>query len=176
MLNKIRTAIITIFSITALMSCDKDDDPTTEKYSAKDKEFMTKATYTNIGEINSGNLALQKATSQAVNNFASMMITDHTNAQTQLQNLAQPNGQILPSDTDQEHKDMTAMLSSLSGDAFDSTYMYMMVAGHDKAIALHQDEIQNGSDPDLKNFASEKILVIQHHRMMADSIAHALFP
>jgi putative membrane protein len=176
MLKKFRTAIITIFSITALMSCDKDDDTSPEKYSAKDKDFMAKATYTNLGEINSGNLAVQKATSQAVINFGSMMVTDHTNAQVQLKNLAQPNGHVLPSDTDQEHKDMAAMLSSLSGDAFDSTYMYMMISGHDKAIALHQDEIQNGSDTDLKNFAAEKILVIQHHRMMADSIAHALFP
>ena len=177
MLKNVWTTLMTVTLLTGLVSCDKDDDNTPiNNYSAKDRDFMAKATYINLGEVSSGNLALQKTSTPAIVTFANMMITDHTNAHNQLKSMVQPKGGVVPADTDQEHKDMAAMLASLSGDAFDSTYIYMMVAGHDKAIALHQDEIQNGSNQELKDFASNKLPVIQHHRMMADSIAHALFP
>jgi putative membrane protein len=177
MCKNVWTAVISVMLLSGLLSCDKDDDNTpVNNYSAKDKEFITKATYINLGEINSGNIALQKTSNPPIVAFANMMITDHTSAHNQLKDMVQPKEQAVPSDTDQEHKNMATVLSSLSGDAFDSTYIYMMVAGHDKAIALHQDEIQNGSDQELKNFASGKLPVIQHHRMVADSLAHALFP
>jgi putative membrane protein len=156
-------------------SC-KDDDNDNTGINQKDRDFMTMATYSNLGEVSSGNLAVGKAINASVKNFGTMMIADHGSAHQQLSSIASGHNYTLPSETDQEHKDMAQMLMMLDGDAFDSTYMYMMVQGHDKAIALHQEEIQNGRNSDVKQYAREKLEVIEHHRIMADSLAQALYP
>jgi putative membrane protein len=80
-----------------------------------------------------------------------MTITDHGQMQNQLLSLANNWGVYLSNETDQEHKDMKAMLMALIGRSFDSTYIYMMVSGHDKAIALFQEEIDNGRSETLKS-------------------------
>ena len=144
--------------------------------SQKDQSFMVNATYSNIGEVETGNIARQRAMDAAVTNFGSMMVSDHGKAHNELQDIAQDVSYILPTATDKEHKDMAAMLMNLSGRVFDSTYMYMMVAGHDKAIALFQDEVANGQNPTVKSYAADKLPTLTHHRHMADSIARTLFP
>ena len=137
---------------------------------------MTQASYTNFGEVDAGKFATQRSGDSAITGFGNMMINDHSMAQNDLAIVAQAHGTSLPLETDQEHKDMYNMLMMLNGNAFDSTYIYMMVKGHDKAIALHQDEVQNGQNMDVKQYAAEKLVTIQHHRTIADSIAKALYP
>jgi len=167
--------MLTLSALVLGASCNDDDDNGMQ-LSQKDMDFMNRATYINLGEVGSGNIAVQKAMNTPVKDFGSMMIADHTNAHQQLSSIASDNGYTLPSETDQEHKSMANMLMMLDGDTFDSTYMYMMVQGHDKAIALHQDELQNGKNKAVKEYAQDKLEVIQHHRHLADSLAHALYP
>lgn len=50
------------------------------------------------------------------------------------------------------------------------------VHGHDKALALHQDEAKNGSGLQVKQYTAEKPVIILRHRATADNIAKALFP
>lgn len=104
------------------------------------------------------------------------MIADHTSAQEDLKKVAADLRHNLPGDTDAAHKAKAALLMSLSGSRFDSTYIHMMVEGHNKAIQLHESEAQAGSNGNVKRYASDKLQVIRHHKMMADSIANALFP
>jgi putative membrane protein len=156
-----------------LTACDKDDD---DDMNQKDRDFMTHASYINFGEVDAGNLAMQRAGDSAITHYGNMMINDHSMAQNDLTTIAANYDVQLPAETDQEHKNMANMLMMLQGDAFDSTYIYMMVQGHDKAISLHQDEVQNGYNQDVKEYAAEKLVKIQHHRALADSIAKALFP
>lgn len=137
---------------------------------------MMRATYVNLGEINAGNLAVQQAVNSAVKGYGQTMIADHSMAHTDMIAIAGNEGVQLPAETDQEHKDMAVMLSMQQGEAFDSMYIYMMVTGHDKAITLHEHEIQNGQSEEVRQYAADKLEKIRHHRMMADSIAHALFP
>ena len=172
---KRQLSALALATIILSASC-KDDDKNNMKFSQKDMDFMAKATYINHGEVASGNLAVTKAINPAVKNYGSMMIEDHSNAHLQLTSVASSGDYILPSETDQEHKNKANTLMGLSGDAFDSTYLYMMVEGHDKAIALHQDEIQNGDNSSVKQYAQNNLGAIQHHRAMADSLAHALYP
>lgn len=156
-----------------MAACNKDDE---EDMNQKDRDFMMRASYTNLGEVNAGNLAMQRSGDSSIKGFGNMMINDHSMAQNDLNNIASNYDVSLPTETDEEHKNMANMLMMLQGDAFDSTYIYMMIQGHDKAISLHQDEAQNGSNRDVKKYAAEKLVKIQHHRTLADSIAKALFP
>lgn len=165
--------ILAAFTFLILSSCDKDDD---EDMSQKDRDFMRQATFINFGEIDAGNIALQHGTESSVKMYGNMMVTDHAAAQNDLLSIAMRYNVQLPDETDQEHKDMAALLMTLNGNVFDSTYLYKMISGHDKAIMLHEDEIRNGNHKDVKHYASAKLATIQHHRAHADSLARALFP
>ncbi|WP_114791266.1 DUF4142 domain-containing protein [Niabella yanshanensis] len=66
--------------------------------------------------------------------------------------------------------------ADLNQNRFNSTYIYMMVEDPKKAIQLHEPEVQAGSNANVKGYASDKLKIIRHHKMMADSLANALFP
>jgi putative membrane protein len=173
-MNKI--CIATVVLLSGIYSCKKDDTPTPDPLSQTDRNFMNKITYTNLGEVDAGNIAKDRGSNTAIINYGNMMVIDHSKAHSELSTIAQNNGTTLPGETDQEHKDIAAMLMTLNGDAFDSTYIHKMIEGHDKAITLLQDEISNGQNASVKQYASNKLPIVQHHRHMADSIANALFP
>ena len=172
---KIVSTVLAIATLTCCF-CSKDDDSDNARPSAQDTSFMNHATYINLGEVSAGNLAVSKGSHQAIKQFGQSMIGDHTSAQEDLKRVAADLRHNLPGDTDAEHKAKAALLMSLSGSRFDSTYIYMMVEGHNKAIQLHESEVQAGSNGNVKRYASDKLQVIRHHQMMADSIANALFP
>ena len=79
----------------------------------------------------------------------------------------------LPTTPDAAHIQMKMMLLTEAGLAFDSTYMRMQVTDHQSTINLMQDEISNGSDQKVKDYASSHLTVVQMHKRMADSIVAA---
>lgn len=172
---KIVCTVLTFATLTCCF-CSKDNDNGNNGPSAQDTSFMNHATYINLGEVSAGNLAVSKGTQPAIQQFGQSMISDHTTAQEDLKRVASGFNHNLPPDTDAEHKAKAALLMSLNGRLFDSTYIYMMVEGHGKAIQLHESEVQAGFNKNVKKYASDKLQVIRHHKMMADSIAMALFP
>jgi putative membrane protein len=175
-MNKLILASMLVLGISACKKNDDNNNTTTSTLNGTDKDFMNKVTYSNLGEIDAGNIAKQRGMHAVIVDFGNMMVTDHGMAHNELSDIAQNNNYTLPAETDQEHKDMATMLMTLSGDAFDSTYIYKMVEGHDKTITILQNEISNGQNASVKTYANNKLPIVQHHRHMADSIANALYP
>lgn len=141
-----------------------------------DTGYVSQTTYINLGEINAGNLAIQRSSNTAVKSFGELLVADHQKAQNDLVNIAKNAGYDIPAETDQEHNDLLAMLGNLNGQAFDSAFIYTMLQGHDKAIMVQQNELQTGSDQALKDYAAAILPVITMHRDHADSLARMLFP
>jgi putative membrane protein len=67
-----------------------------------DVKMMRDMAHSNLAEIETGKLALEKSQSPEVKKFAQQMIDDHTQAQTELQKLAQTKGVELPSKPDKK--------------------------------------------------------------------------
>jgi putative membrane protein len=59
------------------------------------------------------------------------------------------------------------------GNAFDQTYVKGQVEYQKGNAALFQQEIQNGSDPDLRQFARETLPKIEDHLQRARKLAGA---
>lgn len=103
-----------------------------------------------------GELALTKAQSQAVKDFAQTMITDHGGVNRQAVELAQRLG-VTPEDNDvsrqlqsQADADRAAM-EALSGAAFDSAYIAREVEYHQAVLdALDQTLVPNTQNAELK--------------------------
>jgi len=158
---------------TLFGACNKDDDDDSGMNDT-DRNFMTNASYSNYNEIDAGTVAVARGSNPAVTSFGSMMQMDHTMAQNALDSIGDRRNMNLPTGPDQEHVMLKQMLMTLSGHTFDTAYMNSQVRDHQKTINLFQDEINNGRDQQVKNFASSKLPTIQHHYHMADSIARNL--
>jgi len=139
--------------------------------SSADKTFATEAAQGGMAEVEMGQLVLQKGTSPQVKQFAQRMVTDHTQANQELMQLAQSQNLDLPTQTDSKHKSDRDRLRGMNGAAFDTAYMQHMVQDHQKDVAEFQKQAQSGSDPTLKSFAAKYLPILQQHLQMAQSTA-----
>ena len=76
----------------------------------------------------------------------------------------------VPLTANSAHQVMAAQLSSLSGHAFDTTYINAEIADHIKTIALFQTEIQSGNNTQVQNLAIQYLPEIEMHLQMAQYI------
>jgi putative membrane protein len=152
-------------------ACDDDDD---NDLQAVDKTFATNAGYANAAEVDLGQLAATRGTTEGVRMYGQMMVNEHTTAQNELKGIVNGRGVTLPTTPDQEHQQLKQQLMSLNGMAFDSAYIHNQVIDHQKTQTLFQNEQTGGKDQRLKNYATKYLPHIQMHLQKADSIKNAM--
>jgi putative membrane protein len=135
------------------------------------KAFVTKAAEINLGEIELGKLAEQKGNNQAVKDFGERMIEDHSEAETELQELAKRESVTLPKMPGSGVAGLKRQISAESGAQFDEMYIKHMMAGHKQAIATFENEIEHGQNPAIKSYAEKYLPVIQDHIRIAEDVA-----
>lgn len=135
-----------------------------------DKEFASKAGMAGLAEVQMGTLALTKASSEAVKQFAQRMVADHGKGNEELQVLATAKGLALPTELAAEAKSGLDHLSALSGAEFDKAYMDHMVQDHEKAVADFTNASQNAMDAELKGWAGKTLPTLQDHLTQAKEI------
>jgi putative membrane protein len=77
--------------------------------------------------------------------------------------VAQSENMTLPSDMDMKQKATYDKLKMLSGSSFDKAYVNDMLKDHEEDIKDFNKEANTGSDPKIKEFASESLPVLQGH-------------
>ena len=129
-----------------------------------DQQFVNLAAQTDMVEINLGKLAQDSASSQAVKDYAQMLITDHSKDFNQLYDLAHQTSLTRPDAIDAEHnKAMIDPFQKLKGAAFDHRYIQEMIAGHTKALAVYKKEAADAQNPAVKSYAENTIPVLEKH-------------
>lgn len=99
---------------------------------------MEVMTMSNLAEIQTSRLALQKSSNAQVRAFAQMMITEHTRAQNELNAIAAMKGVRLTDKPGADQRLLYNRLSTLSGAAFDAAYKNVQVNGHAMTLDLIQ--------------------------------------
>lgn len=135
-----------------------------------DKKFIKEAALGGMTEVELGKLAQQKASSDAVRQFAQKMIDDHTKANDQLKEVAQRDNVAIPQSLDSKHQARINKLAKLSGDAFDKAYVKDQLKDHKADVAEFSAESQSGSDPAIKTFASNTLPTLQQHLEMVKNL------
>src|SRR3984885_12266774 len=123
-------------------------------------------------QVDSGRLAETKGTSAAIRNYAKLMVTSHIPVVDAL-NVILKHKNITPSNT-LLHGAYDAMIFTLEADhraAFDRNYVNGQVEYQKGNAALFEQEIQNGADPDLKEFARQTLPKIVDHLHRAENLA-----
>ena len=142
----------------------------TAPLSKSDQDFATKAAQGGMMEVDLGQLAAAKAQSNDVKDFGNRMVNDHGKAGDELKSLASQKGLTLPGTPSAEEQKAQKELSAKSGAAFDKAYMSNMVKDHTKDAKEFENASKNVKDPDLKNWASKTLTVVQDHLKMAKDI------
>lgn len=139
-----------------------------------DQQFVDFAAQTDMVEANLGQLAANAASSQEVKDYASTLVTDHTNDYGQLAAAAKQASLTVPNAIDTEHnKMMITPFQKLKGAAFDHKYAQEMVMGHTKAIAMYKKEAENGQNDAIKNYAQTALPVLEKHLAGAKDLEKA---
>jgi putative membrane protein len=140
-------------------SSSASKSPATATLSAKDKSFMKEAAQGGMMEVEMGKMAQQKGKSADVKKFGSTMVSDHTKAGNELMAIAKKKGVDLSKEKGKTMKWNDA--------TFDKEYINAMVKDHEEDLAAFQGEAKNGSDADVKAFASKTSAMIKRHLDMA---------
>jgi len=139
-----------------------------------DQQFAKKAAQGGDAEVQLGQLAVSKAENQKVKDFGQKMVDDHSKAGDKLKAIASKENITLPSGLAPKDQALLTRLSKLSGAAFDKAYMSAMVRDHETDIAEFQSEASNGTDSDLKDFASTTLPTLKEHLSLAKDAATAV--
>lgn len=125
----------------------------------KDKDFIQAAAKGGMMEVEMGKMGQKQAKNADVKSFASRMVADHTKANNQLKSLAKKKGVTLETAAPKMHK--------MDDATFDKDYMADMVKDHEKDVAEFEAEAKDGSDPDVKAWASKTLPTLKKHLELA---------
>jgi putative membrane protein len=139
-----------------------------------EKDFLANAARGGMLEVQLGNLATQKASSDDVKQFGQRMATDHSQLGQKLQQLASNLGVTLPPDLKPEQQALVSRLEKLSGKSFDREYMKEMVNDHAKDVSEFERAATQATNTDIKQFASEALPTLKDHLKAAREIAGKL--
>lgn len=160
-----------IAGIASIGAMSQSSSSSPGKLSAADRTFMMKAARGGKAEVELGQLAQQKASSSEVKEFGERMVTDHSQANEKLKQVATEKGVNLPDSLNAKDTATKSRLEKLSGAAFDRAYMQDMVKDHTQDVAEFQKEAKNGNNPEVKNFASQTVTTLEQHLKEAKEIA-----
>jgi putative membrane protein len=139
-----------------------------------DTDFAVKAADGGMLEVQLAQLALTKASSSQVKEFAQKMIDDHSKANDELKSLAQTKNITLPTTLSDENQKDYNDLAEKSGAEFDKAYCDFMVKDHKDDLDKFKKAAEDAKDPDLKSWAAGKVPVLEHHLSMAEGMEKAV--
>jgi putative membrane protein len=121
-----------------------------------------------MAEVELGQLAAGKASSDAVKQFAQRMVTDHSKANGELKTLVQRKGLTLPTELDAKHQQTRDTLAAMSGALFDRSYMDAMRKDHHQTLSDFRQQSMTGTDPEVKGWAANMLPTLQEHMDLAE--------
>src|SRR5712691_3372981 len=160
------TLTLSIFALAlfaGVARADVNDKVKAMQSPADSKQFAMKAAEGNLFEVKLAQLVQQKASSQDVKDLAKKIEQDHSQANQQLQAVARQKNIDLPNDLKGECQETYQAFQQLQGDDFDNAYLLTMIKDHIGAIAMFQKEAKNGTDPDIKQWASQTLPHLRDH-------------
>jgi putative membrane protein len=154
---------------------DQNEENLEDSDEKKDADFAVNAADGGLYEVQLATLALTKATSSRVKQFAQMMVDDHSKANAELKSLASQKNIVLPDVMSEKcQKKYYDLDQKKQGNEFDREYIDQMVKDHKEDIDVFEKEADKGNDGEVKSWASGKIATLRHHLEEAERIKEDL--
>jgi putative membrane protein len=156
-------------------------------------EFVRKAAISDMYEVQSSQLAMQRSQNAQIRQFAQEMVQDHQKTTNQLQELvrqvpaagapgtagggaAVTTGATFqfPMQLDAEHMQKIQQLQQAQGAEFDRLYVQQQVMAHQTAVDMFQNFARAGDTPRLQQFAQQTLPDLQDHLRKVQQIQSSL--
>lgn len=173
MLRGVKLAFACLTAGMLVYGCSKGTDEQQAIISGTDLRFVMMASMNNFTEVQLGQLASDSGESESITAFGDQMVMDHATANSELKQISGPLNLHAPDSMDAAHVALRDQLLALSGRSFDSVYIHNQVADHQVALHLFLDQAQSGRYKTLRDFAREKVPVLQMHLQEAMNLAAA---
>lgn len=130
--------------------------------------FVERAAISDMYEIESSRIALDRSQNPTVKEAAQKMIDDHTDSSSKLETAVRQSPKVeaddVPSELDKRRQKMIDHLREAPNDEFDGTYIKQQVMAHEEATKLMHNYRDDGDCQVLRSFATEVSPVIENHR------------
>jgi putative membrane protein len=164
--TKLVVLCLSIICIPLLMSAQSE--PSTAALGPVDTYFVTQTSLGTPFQVDSCNLAVTKDTTQAICDYAQLMVTSHVAVNNALDAVLRKKPAVPPPTLlKAAYSTMISSLEHEDGKTFDSDYITGQVNYQNANAALYKYEIVNGADPDLKDFAEQTLPKIEDHLQRA---------
>lgn len=175
------TLLITAVATMAAMTARADDQTTSGSTSTHSKgdsktiSFIKDAAKDNNMEVAMAEVGAQKATNPELKSFCQQLQQDHTQANQQLQPLAQKYGVSIEQPVKGlAHHEMNKFEKEASGSKFDQDFATEMLKSHQKDIKKFEEASTNLQDADVKQYAQTMLPKLQQHFDRAVTVAKAV--
>lgn len=116
-------------------------------------------------EVAISQAALPHLINPEVQQFAKMMIADHSGANQQLTTLASNKGVMLPAKTPD-----TSKWDKKKEKGYDEEYIEKMVKDHEEAVELFTKAAKKSDDPEVQAFAAKTLPALEAHFAQAKAL------
>lgn len=137
----------------------------------KTQDFVTEAASSDMFEIESSKLALERSDDKT-KTFAQQMMTDHQKTSDELKALV-AGGKVqatIPTAMSSSHQSMLDDLNKLQGDDFTKQYHSDQEDVHEDAVDLFKRYGDEGENAELKAWAAKTRTALEHHLQMAKDL------
>lgn len=134
-------------------------------------DFVKEAAISDMFEIQSSQLAVDKADAPT-KNFAAQMLLDHKKTSAEMAAMLKSGTvtAMAPTEMDSRHQKMLEKLKGLSGADFTSQYHSDQVSAHKDAVSLFQRYAKGGDNAALKSWTIQTEPSLEHHLQMAQDL------
>ncbi|HSV27971.1 MAG TPA: DUF4142 domain-containing protein [Candidatus Omnitrophota bacterium] len=145
----------------------------TSSAAVTDKQFVADAASMGLNEVSVGRLAAERASSPQVRSFGRHMAEEHGRNNDRLRAAASQAAVPVPSQPDREEIAKMDKLDDLSGPAFDRAFVNQMVADHQEAVRLFEQQANQGQNPSLRTYATQTLPRLRQHLSDAQALARS---
>lgn len=136
--------------------------------------FVTQATSSNMLEIQSSHLAMERSRQEQVRRYAEKMIDDHGIAAERMKSAAM--GQSIPDNMSKLHIEALEQLRLANDDQFDARYLEMQVQAHEDAVLLYEQYAATGEQESLKQYAQQMLPALREHLQSVQALIKEVAP
>ena len=131
--------------------------------------FVSRLAISDMYEIQSSAIALQRSQNNDVKRFAQMIIDDHTRTSNESRAVIAQQGvqATLPAQMDEPRRNLINQLNSATAEDFDDRYIDQQTEAHQNVLALIRDYAENGDNEALREWARRTAPAIENHLQMA---------
>ena len=167
------TAFVGIVAISACTTAFAQASPDSgqARTAHQDTKFLETANQGSVDEIQLAQLALSKANSQEVKDFAQKMVQDHQKLIDDMKPFDSEAGLQPPTHPDAMGEAIKIKLDVLTGETFDKAYIKAMVDDHKKDLQEFLAEEKATGYPAFKSAVEKGAKVVREHLEMINQLA-----